>query len=153
MSKYVESFTFESDCSQFSRFYEVAGAFLQRLVLKEEERFRLLLCISEAFTNAVVHGNHLEEGKQVRVTFVWDARVLEIVIEDQGEARPEDLDLSNATPVPALDSASGRGIGLIKNYADDLKITAKPEGGLRVRIEWRFDHEKPKARVPSDALS
>ena len=142
MSKYTESFTFASDRAQFTRFYEVAGTFLRRLNIGEDDRFRLLLCISEAFTNAVVHGNHLEEGKQVRVTFIWDAKTLEIVIEDQGEACPEDFDLQQATLAPGPEAIAGRGIGLIKNYANDLKITAKPEGGLRVRIEWRLDQER-----------
>ena len=147
MTKFTESYTFESDESQFNRFYEVATGFAQRLQLPEAEQFRFLLCLSEAFTNAVVHGNHLDADKLVRLTFAWDSDVIEVCVEDEGSAAPADIDLASASAAPAADATAGRGIGIIKNYVDNLILETKPEGGLRLRIRWQL------GKVPIAALA
>lgn len=137
MSKFIESYTFESDKSQFDRFYEVTQGLSKRLGLSEGDEYRFQLCLSEAFTNAVVHGNKLIAEKRVRLTFIWDADEVEAYVEDQGNGRPIEVEFDRLTRVPP-EAGSGRGLGLIKSYADDLILETKPEGGLRVRILWRL---------------
>jgi serine/threonine-protein kinase RsbW len=153
MTKFTESYTFASDDSQFNRFYEIATNFTQRLQLQEAEQFRFLLCLSEAFTNAVVHGNHLEADKQVRITFAWDINVVEVCVEDEGDAVPADIDLVSASAAAEADATTGRGIGIIKHYVDNLIVETKPEGGLRLRIRWQLRQAPAAARERDAALS
>ncbi len=108
----------------------------------ETDRRCFLQSVSEAFTNAVIHGNDSDPTKSVIVRVrVNRSRLLADII-DQGRGglgkvlcrRPSQL----------LDE-NGRGLDLIKYYATRVDFTETPEGGLKVSI--RLDRERTTKTV------
>lgn len=85
---------------------------------------RAELCLDEALTNAMVHGNKLDPDRKVHVTLCADARKWGVVIEDEGAG-------FKAEDIPDPDSAdnlfreSGRGILLMKGYVDEMKYNGR----------------------------
>lgn len=80
----------------------------------------LMLLLSEAVTNAIVHGNKLNPAKTVDIEVRINQKQIISTIKDQGDGfEPEDtndpLDEEN------LLKASGRGVFLMKQLSDHLE--------------------------------
>jgi serine/threonine-protein kinase RsbW len=99
------------------------------------------LCLDEALTNAIVHGNGRDPQRKVRVWLFCDDERWGAIVEDEGEGfAPED--------VPQVDEVSPaeyarRGILLMDGYVDELVYS---NGGRRVMlIRHREKEEGPPA--------
>ena len=91
------------------------------------------MAVREAVTNAVVHGNKLDDAKVVELKLSNTPAVFEITVHDQGKGfNPNDV------PDPTKDEnilkTSGRGIFFMRNFMDDVSIARRPEGGMAVRM-------------------
>ncbi len=82
------------------------------------------VCLEEALSNAMVHGNRLEPQKQVRVTVFGDGDRFGIVLEDEGEGFGT-ADLPDLDDPEALLRERGRGIMLIDHYMDRVRYNRK----------------------------
>lgn len=95
---------------------ELAQAFL----VDEDKKHQLMLVLSEAVTNAMVHGNGLDPQKEVCVTIHPENNALRIVIRDQGEGFNPD-----AVPDPLQEQnllkTGGRGIWLIRRFTEHVQ--------------------------------
>lgn len=87
----------------------------------DEDYARIMLTLSEAVTNAIMHGNEEDPSKQVVVTASKqnNGNTLTIVIEDEGKgfnpsSIPDPLKEEN------LLKEGGRGVYLIEEYADEV---------------------------------
>ena len=93
---------------------------------------RVLLGLSEAVYNSILHGNGLDTEKSVFITARYDLESLIFEVVDQGDG----FDVSKILD-PISDSnirrESGRGIFLIRHFADDVVFFEK---GRRVRIKF-----------------
>lgn len=103
----------------------------------EEDSSRIMLTLSEAVNNAIMHGNQENPEKEVAIHTILDRdqRILKISVEDEGEGfNPDDL------PDPLKDenllNEGGRGIYLIKQYADDINFA---KNGSKVIITFHLD--------------
>ena len=114
------------------------------LLLRELERLRplmplsndqfhnLVIAMTEAVNNAIVHGNQLDAGKEVFYQLsAADDGVL-CVVEDEGEGFVLE-DLANPISPENLMMESGRGMFIIGALMRDLKAT-KTEKGMRVEF-------------------
>lgn len=93
--------------------------YLDGLGLGEDVTFRAALVASEAITNAIEHGNALDEGKQVTVRMALlgpDGLRVEVADEGPGfdPATAPRADLGDFT------SEGGRGLTLMYELADDV---------------------------------
>lgn len=98
----------------------------------DEQRNRILLPLSEAVNNAIIHGNKQDPDKQVTVVARLQNQRLTISVKDEGagfdpETLPDPLKEEN------LLNQGGRGVYLIKQYADE--VTFSDQGS---RISFRF---------------
>ncbi|MCK4858462.1 MAG: ATP-binding protein [candidate division Zixibacteria bacterium] len=134
--------SFKAVSGDFDEFYQSVYEMADRLKLSGTERFRFVLCISEAFTNAFVHGNKQDPSKVINVNFRWDESTVQVDIEDEGAGKADQIDLEHATAV-AADQTGGRGIGFLKEYADRIKVEPRDEGGLRMSIYWKLGDNIP----------
>ena len=90
--------------------------------------------------NAIKHGNKSDTSKHVYVEFETgaDAAIpaLAIRVRDEGEGfDPETL--ANPLDPENLLKSSGRGIFLIRNFMDDVRLQRAPEGGMEIRMVKR----------------
>lgn len=103
----------------------------------EEDSNRIMLTLSEAVNNAIIHGNKENPDKQVQIqtSLNRDEQILEISVEDEGEG----FDPNNI-PDPLKEenllNEGGRGIYLIKQYADNTQFF---DNGRKVVITFHLD--------------
>ena len=81
---------------------------------------RLMLSVSEAATNAIVHGNKLNPSKKVTIHTEANTHTLAFTIKDEGNGFNPD-NIPNPLEEEHLLIPSGRGVFLIKEYADELE--------------------------------
>jgi serine/threonine-protein kinase RsbW len=99
---------------------EFIEAFRQRttLLLDPADSFTAELLLREALTNAVVHGCHTQQGKQVRCSVRLNGRRMLAVIADDGDGfdwrAPRCVSRTFA-------SCSGRGIEILRKYATHVR--------------------------------
>ena len=101
----------------------------------EKEMIRgLSLVVSEAFTNAAVHGNRAHPDKDVQISLrVTESEIAADII-DHGEGGVRLID--DKKPSATLDEG-GRGVDLIRHYADSSQFTETEDGGLKVSIVFK----------------
>lgn len=80
------------------------------------------LAVVEAVTNAIVHGNKLDENKDVYFETKKEDTKIKFIVKDEGKGFN-----SNKIPDPTLpenrEKISGRGVFLIKNLADEVTFS------------------------------
>jgi serine/threonine-protein kinase RsbW len=107
--------------------------FLNRLGIGEEIAFGVDMAVREAVTNAVIHGNKLDEAKVVEVKLSNTPERFEISVHDQGSGfNPNDV--PDPTKDENLLKTSGRGIFFMRNFMDEVDWSAGPTGGTTVRM-------------------
>lgn len=89
-----------------------------------EDYARIMLTLSEAATNAIVHGNKEDPSKKVYISATLDSSSLLISVVDEGPGfDPEKV--RNPLKEENLLKEGGRGLYLIKEYADNLSFNEK----------------------------
>lgn len=103
----------------------------------DEESSRIMLALSEAVNNAIIHGNNENPEKQVVVlsTFDEESRTLAISVEDEGEGFDPD-EIPDPLKEENLLNEGGRGVYLIKQYADELQFS---NGGSKATIIFQLE--------------
>ena len=98
------------------------------------------VAIRESVINAIKHGNRNDATKHVFVEFETAVRAhvpeLAIRVRDEGEGFDPATLKSPLDPENLLKS-SGRGIFLIRNFMDDVRLQRAPEGGMEIRMVKR----------------
>lgn len=107
--------------------------YLNRLGIAEDVAFGIDMAVREAVTNAVIHGNKLDDAKIVEVRLTNTPEGLGISVHDQGTGfNPNDV------PDPTKDEnllrTSGRGIFFMRNFMDQVEWSAGAQGGTNVRM-------------------
>jgi len=103
-----------------------------RVSLEEERKF--MLAVSEAFNNALIHGNELDPEKTVQVQLDINERTISADITDQGREGLKKLQ----APCPTdLFAEGGRGVTLMMYCADDIQFVQTKGGGLKVSVQLR----------------
>ena len=88
--------------------------------LIEKSRLKKVeLCLDEAITNAVIHGNKSMFEKKVKVTLFRDSKSWGITVQDQGEGFSVDA-LPEADREETVWQEHGRGIAIISLYMDEV---------------------------------
>jgi serine/threonine-protein kinase RsbW len=96
------------------------------------------VAIRESVINAIKHGNRNDSSKRVFVEFETAAQPPELLIRvrDEGDGFDPDTLADPLAPENMLKS-SGRGIFLIRNFMDDVRLRRAPEGGMEIRMVKR----------------
>lgn len=118
------NFVFSSTFQNIDRTWDIVTSFLEsRFRMSASGLFSVNLVLREALTNAVRHGNRSMPEKQVRLSLTLpDPAVLEIAVEDSGDG----FDHKEAVMHKIRDTENhGRGIAIIKKYADDIFFNDK----------------------------
>lgn len=107
--------------------------FMTRLGVTEDVAFGVDMAVREAVTNAVVHGNKLDEAKIVELKLLPTAAGFEIIVHDQGTGFNPD-DVPDPTKDENILKTSGRGIFFMRNFMDTVEWMKNPNGGTNVRM-------------------
>jgi serine/threonine-protein kinase RsbW len=109
----------------------------RRLGMDEESMDWTVMAVRESVINAIIHGNKRNPVKLVFIDFTAtpeaDPVDLIVHVRDQGLGfDPEQLN-DPLTPENVL-RPCGRGIFLIRQFMDDVKIERSRDGGMEVRM-------------------
>lgn len=121
-----------SENESFAR--AVVSAFVIKLNPTLEELSDIKTAVSEAVTNAIIHGYEKQPG-MVKVYGRIEGNTVYLEISDEGEGIS---DIQKAmeplyTSKPELDR-SGMGFAFMEAFMDDLQVESEPGGGTRVKM-------------------
>jgi len=123
----------ESDPNNLIVVEEFVNYFSIELNLAEDKIPGLLLSVTEATTNAIIHANKCDKDKKVKIYVNKEDGKLIIKIKDEGKGfDPEDV--PDPTEPENLLKDSGRGLYLMRIYMDDLKYNLTPDGTETILI-------------------
>ena len=121
------SIEIESDPNNLITVEEFVNYFAKDLGVNDNKMNGLLLSVTEATTNAIIHGNKCDANKKVFINVFVENDSIIIKVKDEGEGfNPENI--PDPTEPQNLLKDSGRGVYLMRVYMDDLKYNATPEG-------------------------
>jgi len=117
----------ESDPNNLITVEEFINYFAKDLGLDDDKLSALLLAVTEATTNAIIHANKSNREKLVQITAEVIDGNLYVIIKDEGPGfQPEEV--PDPTDPENLLKDSGRGLYLMRIYMDDLRYKITPEG-------------------------
>jgi len=87
----------------------------------QKQDFELKLIMSEAITNAFIHGNNSNRSKPIVVKWELNEKFVNITVKDMGK-KIGNLVINKDVEEDIL-SESGRGLNIISLYADEVKFS------------------------------
>ncbi|CAJ1002919.1 anti-sigma F factor [Brevibacillus aydinogluensis] len=130
--------------SQNEAFARVAVAsFISQWDVTVEELEEIKTVVSEAVTNAIIHGYEENAEGVVRISVSIEDGLVDLLVEDQGKGI-EDVDLAMQplyTSKPELER-SGMGFTIMENFMDTLEVVTAVGKGTTVRLTKRLSCAK-----------
>jgi serine/threonine-protein kinase RsbW len=124
--------------SDFEHLSNVEGLIDRICVLSgvsDDNYGNVLIAVTEAFNNAVVHGNNGDDSKEVCVSVSQNDQELCFIVKDQGLG----FDFRNVIDPTApenIEKENGRGIYLMRHLADEVRFD---NDGREVAIYFKKD--------------
>ena len=106
----------------------------EKIQIEESIYGNVLVSVTEAVNNAIVHGNKEDKNKKVRLGLKQNKKSVRFIVEDEGMGFDHNT-LPDPTNPKNLEKVKGRGIFLIKNLSD--KTTFK-QGGRVVEMLFKL---------------
>lgn len=134
-------FASKSENESFARI--TVAAFVSQLDPTLNELTDIKTVISEAVTNAIIHGYENEPDGVITISARIEGDTIHITIEDQGSGI-EDIEQAMQplfTSKPELER-SGMGFTIMENFMDDMEITTSVGEGTIVRMSKRIESKK-----------
>ena len=106
----------------------------EKIKIQEAIYGNVLVSVTEAVNNAIVHGNKEDKNKKVRLGLKQNKKSVRFVVEDEGLGFDYN-NLPDPTNPKNIEKVKGRGIFLIKSLSD--KTTFK-QGGRVVEMLFKL---------------
>jgi len=116
------------------------ATFVSSLELTLNEIEELKVAVSEAVTNAIVHGYGAKGRGEVTISAQIIGRDLTVVVEDQGRGI-EDVELARQPSYSTDPERMGLGFVFMDSFMDRLEVESKPGEGTRVTM---YKHYEPR---------
>lgn len=130
--------------SQNEAFARVAVAsFISQLDITMDELEEIKTVISEAVTNAIIHGYDENPEGVVQISVRFDEESIDLIVEDNGKGI-EDVEQAMQplyTTKPELER-SGMGFTIMENFMDSLEVATVVGKGTTVRLTKRLSFAK-----------
>lgn len=111
------------------------AAFVSQINPTMEELTDIKTVVSEAVTNAIIHGYEEKNDEKVMLTCAIDDGEIELIIQDRGQGI-ENIDIAKEplyTSKPEWER-SGMGFTIMENFMDRVDITSEPGVGTTIRM-------------------
>jgi serine/threonine-protein kinase RsbW len=97
------------------------------LGIKDENFYNIMIAVTEAVNNAITHGNKLSPVKKVYFLVKADEEKIYINVKDEGDGF-DPARIADCLEPENLLKSSGRGVFIIRELMDDLKISSNSTG-------------------------
>lgn len=111
------------------------AAFAAQMNPTVEQIIELKTAVSEAITNAIVHGYAQQDGTVVLSAYIKDSRI-HIQVSDKG-CGIEDVEKAKQpffTTAPEFER-SGMGFSVMESFTDEVQVISAPGQGTKVRMK------------------
>lgn len=98
---------------------------IEELHIRPERANSIMISVLEGVNNAIVHGNKSDRRKSVYLTFSFEENNFTAKIRDEGTGFSPDA-IPNPTHPENIEKINGRGVFLMKSFADAVKFN--PQG-------------------------
>ena len=130
--KQIFTLTINSDLHNVEQVEPFLERFKSQCGLDDRLYYDVLVVLTEAVNNSIIHGNGRDPDKKVQIIGIIEEERIEFVVEDEGRG----FDFNNV-PDPTCErliaQPNGRGVHIMRNLADYLDYTEK---GRKVRIQF-----------------
>ncbi len=128
----VLSLTLSSDLEELNKLEAFVRNITDAVSCDADKAHQIMLVLTEAVTNAILHGNEQKPEKSVEVTAVLSPERVVLSVRDQGTGfDPESI--PNPLKDENLLKSSGRGVWLMREFADEVRFR---DHGREVELEF-----------------
>lgn len=123
---------------------KLVEGFVEKLIgelrINSQHRGNILISVTEAVTNAILHGNASDETKKVRVYHALKENELFIEVQDEGCGFDFDT-LPDPTEPENILKLGGRGVFLMEQLSDGITFM---EDGCKVCLKFSVSLDEPQ---------
>lgn len=131
----MHSIEIGSDINNIPEVESLIDKVCEDLSLNEDHYGNILIAVTEAVNNAIIHGNKSELVKSVTVDVVQENGSVVFSVLDQGNGFDYE-NLPDPTAPENIEKPDGRGIFLMKNLSDEVKFELN---GSKVSITFAMN--------------
>lgn len=125
----------QSSADEVYRIESFVDDLKQWLGFDDETYNKIMLALSEAVNNAIVHGNREDSDKEVLINAWCSSHNLNISVKDEGKGFDPD-ELPDPLKEENLLKQGGRGVFLIEQYCDEVVYK---DGGSRIVMSFNLN--------------
>ena len=114
------------------------GAFIACLDPDIEELNDVKTAVSEAVTNAIVHGYREKAGKIYITVSISDNNIVRIRIRDKGVGIEDIPKAMEPLFTTAGSERAGLGFAVMESFMDSVRVTSQPDKGTTVTLKKRI---------------
>ncbi len=130
----MNSWQFPSSPGSIAEIEQLVAYLASKFKISEDKYPNILISLTEAVNNAIIHGNHCDECKCVHVHLEENPHGLTLVVRDEGCGFDPEA-VKDPTLPENIANSGGRGIFLIKQLCDRVYYEAN---GTEVKMSFDF---------------
>lgn len=142
------TFSSKSANENFAR--AAVSAFLLPLDPTITELADIKTAVSEAVTNAIIHGYEYGEGQIKLTAKIYDNGKVVVKVSDKGKGIADIKQAMEPLFSTVGGERAGLGFAVMKSFTDDMKVHSKPGAGTTVTLE-KYIIRRSKAAMCDDA--
>ncbi len=128
------SISLDSSPDNVSEIQPYVDRIVQKYQVKSDLYGNILISLTEAITNAIVHGNQADQSKKVHVNSQFDKDLIRVKIQDEGEGFDFE-DVPDPTDPMNILTLNGRGVFLMHQLSDGVEYS---DNGSTVVIKFKL---------------
>ncbi len=103
-----------------------------------EEISDIKTAVSEAVTNAIVHGYKEKEGKIYITVSIFENNIIRIKVRDKGVGIKDIAQAMQPLFTTAGSERAGLGFAVMESFMDKVRVSSKPDFGTTVTLEKKI---------------
>lgn len=128
------SISLESKPENVSEIQPYVDQIVQKYQIKSDLYGNILISLTEAITNAIVHGNQADQSKKVHVNSLFEKNLIRVKIQDEGDGFDFE-DVPDPTDPMNILTLNGRGVFLMHQLSDGVEYS---NNGSTVEIQFKL---------------
>ena len=136
-TKYTNTLNIVSQPQSINIIEKVIDDMKNEFDIHEDSYGNILVAVTEAVNNAIMHGNQSDPSKSVKVTYEIDGDRIMFTISDEGKGF-DYYNLPDPTAPENLEKPTGRGVFLMKHLADQVIFS---ENGRVVELYFKTHND------------
>ena len=134
MTGYASDLVLESHPKNIAEVEPFVTSVVQTFDIREELFGNMLITLTEAVSNAILHGNHAMPSKKVHISTKCSGGCICFVVKDEGQGFNPDH-LPDPTAPENLMNIGGRGVFLMRQLSDAVRFL---DNGKIVELEFKY---------------